>query len=177
MQIDDVARVAEIISKLGPSIIGMLVFGLSVYAVKTKLKDIFKSERAKSQLIFVDDIRKRLGEIFFDLQYVSGFKSQLEVMGWTLSNFQELCPSEWEQYKRYKGNSLHLFYICMRPNHYLIPEWFSREVLSKHYSVMQKFAPFTIRSIGSIEPAEVLEYQNELLTFIDLIDDILRRNA
>lgn len=177
MKIDEIAKIAEIVSKLVPSIIGLLVFGLSVYAVKTKLKDVFKSERAKSQLIFVDDIRKRLGEIFFDLHYVSGFKAQLELMEWTLSEFQELCPSEWEQYKRHKDNSLHLFYIFMKPNHYLIPDWFEKEALSRHYNIMQKFAPFTIRSIGSVGTAEVLEYQNELLIFIDLIDDILRKNV
>jgi ssDNA-specific exonuclease RecJ len=65
----------------------------------------------------------------------------------------------------------------MKPNHYLIPDWFEREALSKHYNVMQKFAPFTIRSIGSMDAAEILEYQNELLIFIDLIDDMLRKNA
>ena len=98
-------------------------------------------------------------------------------MEWSLKDYRISCPEEWEQYTRYKENSLDLFYKLMRPNYYLFPDWVSREKIGSDLELMRSFAPFTIIATGKNDFEKVQEYQNSIIALIDHLDIELRKHA
>jgi len=170
-------KISSILGDSGQFFFGLVAVILSIYALTKKRRDIFQSELAKSQFVEVGLIRTKLSQIFYDVYYVAQRKSELEAMGWSLQDYRNNCPEEWEQYSRYKDNSLDLFYKLMTPNYYLFPDWVCREKIASHLKLMQCFAPFTINATGKKDIEKVQEYQNSTIALIDHLDTELRKHA
>ncbi len=170
-------NISSILGDSGQFLFGLVAILLSVYALTKKRRDIFQSELAKSQFVEVGLMRTKLSQIFYDVYYVAQTKGQLEAMEWSLKDYRISCPEEWEQYTRYKENSLDLFYKLMTPNYYLFPDWVSREKIASHLELMQSFAPFTIIATGKNNFEKVQEYQNSTIALIDHLDIELRKHA
>lgn len=169
--------ISSILGDAGQFLFGLVAIALSIFAFAKKRHDIFQSELVKSQFVEVGLIRTKLSQIFYDLYYVAQFKGQFEAMGWSLQEYRMSCPEEWEQYSRYKENSLDLFYKLMTPNYYLLPEWVSREQIVSHLHIMKAFAPFTITATGKRDTEMIQKYQNSILALIDHFDVELRKHA
>ncbi len=177
MSIVEIEKYVSILGDSGQFLFGLLAVTLSIYALSVKRKDIFKSELAKSQFREMGVIRTQLSEIFFDIHFVRGFKSSIEFSGSNLKKFELENPEQWEQYQRYKENSLSLYYKIMTPDYYLIPQWMDSNLIKKHYETMRNFAPFTVHSTGNKSSEEIEGYQNEIIALINHIDFSLRKNA
>lgn len=173
----EIEQIAKILGSTGQFLFGLVAVGISLYALLTKRKDVFKSELAKSQFSEMGIIRMQLSEIFFDIAYVQDFKSQLENMQWSLEDFKSQCPEQWEQFQRYKNNSISLFYKLMTPDYYLIPEWIDVDLFKNHFEVMKSFAPFTVVATGNKKISEVESYQMQIQQLIKHIDIELKKNA
>lgn len=170
-------KISSILGDSGQFFFGLVAVILSIYALTKKRRDIFQSELVKNQFAEVGLIRTQLSQIFYDVYYVALRKSELEAMGWSLQDYRNNCPEEWEQYSRYKENSLDLFYKLMTPNYYLFPDWICREKIASHFELMQRFAPFTINTTGKKDTKEVEEYQNSTIALINYLDTGLRKHA
>ncbi len=177
MDIDCIAKVADILGKFGQFIFGLLALALSIVAILAKKRDIFKTELAKAQFCEIGNIRDVLSEIFFDIHYVAGYKATMETMEWSLEDFKKLCPEEWEQFSRYKQNSFKIFYAFMTPDFYLIPDWVDKETIKKHHEMMMKFAPFSIVSTGTIDASQIEQYQLKIQELIKYLDVSLKKNS
>jgi len=156
---------------------GLLAVIISVYALFTKRKDVFKSELAKSQFTEMGKIRTKLSEIYFDIYYVKDYKAQLETKAWSLEDFEKSCPEQWEQFQRYKHNSMNLFYKIMTPEYYLLPGWINTDLLCEHFELMKSFAPFTISATGNRAAKEIESYQTKIQELIKHVDIGLKKNA
>lgn len=176
MSIDEVLKIADILGKLGQFLFGLFALLLSVYALVSKRKDVFKSELSKAQFQEMGRIRDLLNQIFYDVFYVKDFKSYLETAECSLVNMKQEMPEQWEQFKNYKNNSNELFYKLSLPENYLIPKWIEPEQLSKHCEQMRQFAPFTVAATGNKKDI-VRDYQNSMLELINYIDIQLKKNA
>lgn len=170
-------KISELLGGIGQFVFGLVAVVLSVIALVMKRADIFSSELAKKQLSEMGSIRTKLSEVFFDIYYVSQFKSQLEIMDWSLEDFRRECPEQWAQFARYQENSLDLFYKFMTPDYYLFPKWVSSEKVIAHHERMKEFAPFTIYAVGSKSVEEIQRYQKKTVEFVNYIDVELGKNA
>jgi hypothetical protein len=177
MTIFDIKEFIEILGNAGQFFFGLVALIISVYAIFTKGKDVFKSELAKSQFTEMGNIRNQLSELFFDIYYVKDIKLDLERMSWRLEEFKLLCPEEWSQFQRYKNNSYSLFYKFMTPDYYLLPKWIDRALVKEYFETMQTFAPFTVLATGSKNIQEVEIYQTKMQELIKHIDISLKRNS
>ncbi|RBP76850.1 hypothetical protein DET64_10133 [Marinobacter nauticus] len=174
---DFALQISELLGGLGQFIFGLVAVALSILAFVKKRSDIFRSELAKSQFLEMGSIRSKLSEIFFDIHYVAQFKGQLDMMEWSLDDFRNECPEQWQQFTRYQENSLDLFYKFMTPEYYLFPKWVSAEKVVAHFEEMKKFAPFTIYATGSNTFEDIQSYQTKIIDFIKYLDVGLSKHA
>ena len=86
-------------------------------------------------------------------------------------------PDSWQQYQRYKANSLEVFYKVGNPNYYLWPRWIDKRCLKTFSSKMETFAPFTLMSTASRPEGELRDYINEVVRFLDYLDEQLGKHA
>jgi hypothetical protein len=173
----EIQDITQILRNISQFLFGSLAVAVSVYALFTKRKDVFKTELAKSQFIEIGVIRSQLSEIFFDVGYVHTIQSQLDLMNWSLKDFEEKCPEEWEQFQRYKENSTSLFYKIMTSDYYLLPEWVDSKLLSDHFELMEPLAPFTVFATGSKKQDDIEKYRIQIQELIRHLDVSLKKNA
>ncbi len=176
MSLSEIKDIASILGSAGQFLFGSIAVTISILALRSKRKDIFKTELSKAQFSEMGKIREQLSEIFFDVYYVKEFKSDLDALSYSLDDMKEKMPEQWQQYQNYKTKSLDVFYKLGTPDYYLFPEWIDSKTLSEHYKTMLKFAPFSIIATHN-QKNNVLAYQNSLLNLINHIDMQLRKNA
>lgn len=176
MCIGEILKIADILGKIGQFLFGLFALFISVYALISKRKDVFKSELSKAQFQEMGRIRNLLNQIFYDVFYVKDFKSYLETSECSLAEMKQEMPEQWEQFQNYKKNSNELFYKLSLPENYLIPKWIEPENLTMHCNQMKQFAPFTVLATGNKKDL-VLDYQNSMLELIKYIDVQLKKNA
>jgi hypothetical protein len=136
----------------------------------SKNKEVFGSELTKAQFEETHRIRTLLSEIFFDIHYVRDLKVGTNCFYQTLEELRTKSPEDWAQYERYKKNSLSLYYKFMLPSYYLLPSWIDKSEITKLYSEMKSFAPFTIYNISQKTSEEIQAYQSSIITLMELID-------
>ena len=84
----EIEKFAAILGNMGQLLFGLVAVLISIYALVTKRKDVFKSELAKSQFTEMGIVRMQLSEIFFDVAYVKDFKSQFKCDRHLFSQFR-----------------------------------------------------------------------------------------
>jgi ssDNA-specific exonuclease RecJ len=173
----DAFKIASFLADIGQFAFGLVAVVLSIWAFKSKRKDILQTEAAKNQLQEVGRIRDKLMEILYGVHYVSQFKRDIEITGSNITKFKDECPEQWEQFNRYKENSIEIFYKLATPDYYLFPNWLSREEIKTQYEQMIKFAPFTTHATGSKNQADIKSYQENILKFVNHIDLAIQKNA
>ena len=169
--------ILSILGDIGQLAFELVAILLSIYALTTKRSDVFKTELAKKQFEEIGLIRRTLNTIYYDLYYVQQFKGMIDVSGGGLPQFEKDCPNEWEQYQRYKSNSISIFYKLMLTTYYLLPTWISKEKIQDFHNEMRKFAPFTISSTGNRTSEELENYSNRIVEMIKYLDEELTKNA
>lgn len=175
--LDEAVKIGSILGDVSQLVLGAFAVTLSVVAIKYKRQEIFRTELARAQFVEVGKIRDTLSQIWFDIYYVSNFKSQLDTMGWSLKQFEEYCPEEWDQFQRYKNYSIEIFNKFMTPGYYLFPKWLEENTITGHFELMEKFAPFTIIATGKHDHDTIMEYQNSISQLVAKIDKLLVDNS
>ena len=168
---------ADFLAKLGQFAFGLAAMLLAMYAAYYKRVELFRTELQKRQFDEVASIRGKLHEIFFDAGYLPLIKGSMEVMSWNFDDLKREDPDSWQQYQRYKANSVDVFYKVGNPKYYLWPRWIDRRRLQGFSSKMENFAPFTLVSTASPPKEELRDYINEVVSLMHYLDEQLGKHA
>ena len=174
--LQEIQTIASIFAYAGTFLFGLASVVLTYLAFKFRLKESFYSELQREQFAEMKRIRHKLNDIFFDIGYLPMIKNKIELFEWSLDDLRMNEPDEWEQYQRYKTNSLELFYKLNSPEYFLFPEWIERDRIKRLEQHMVPFAPFTLRSAANKSDDQIKAYQNELLGMASYIDRKMREN-
>lgn len=168
---------ADVLAKFGQFLFGLITLFLAIYAAILKRKEIFRSELHKKQVGELGEIRDKLQQLLFDFAYIPGIKEDIKTMGWNLSSLKEDSPESWQQYQRFKSNSLELFNKIGNRDYYLFPHWLDTTPLLSLRKQMEKFIPFTLNSVSSKSEENREEFMNGIVQVVNHLDRSLKKNA
>lgn len=151
--------------------------GLAFYTLIYKRNEVFRNTLQNRQIDELGRLREKLFDVWFDIYYVKGFADNIHKPDRSIVEFQREQPDDWEQYQRYKKNSLAIFYKLGFEEYYLFPSKFDPKALSELRANMEGFAPFTIANLIEKDWEQIKYYQNLLLKSIGYFDKILRQYA
>jgi len=166
MSIEDVSHITQII-----------VGGLAIYTLVVNKNLVFKNTLHNRQVEELCHLREILFQIWFDVYFVKGWADNIESLERSLGEFEKEQPDDWEQYLRFKRNSLEIFYKLDSKDYYLIPSWLEFQRLGALQKEMKKVIPFTIHALTQKSNDEVKALQQLLLDAIKLIDTALSKKA
>lgn len=98
----------------------------------------------------------------------------METTKWNLDELRQNAPAYWDQYNRYRQNSLDLFYKFQSPQYYLFPDWLDAKLTQDLAKRMECFAPFSLVTSTDLSQAEQAEYTRAILNVISYLDAELR---
>ena len=173
---DSTIEYVRLLAEIGSSVFTALFFLLAVCVAGIRWRDVFRSDLRKRQLEELAAVRQQLHDIWFELCYLPAIRGMLETNKWNLDDFRDNAPDEWKGYRRYSDCSRNLFYKLQYPSYFLFPPWLDAKRVATLKSAMFKFAPFTLMS--STTPEDVIRHQylNEILAFIDYLDQQIKKH-
>lgn len=152
-----------------------LALAIAVCVAVIRWRDVFRSDLRKRQLEELATVRQQLHDIWFELGYLSGTRRMMEINEWNLDDLRDNAPDEWAGYKRYSSCSRRVFYKLQYPGYFLFPTWLDTTRVATLKSSMFKFVPFTL--VSSTNPTDVIrrQYLDDILAFIDYLDEQIRK--
>jgi hypothetical protein len=168
--IECVRLFAEIASYASAPLALFLAVGVAVI----RWRDVFRSDLRKRQLEELATVRQQLHDIWFELGCLPDTRRTMEIHEWNLDDLRDKAPEEWAGYKRYSSCSRRVFYKLQYPSYFLFPSWLDTTRVATLKSTMSKFVPFTLMSSTDRGDALRHQYLNEMLAFIDYLDEQIR---
>ena len=163
---------ADIASSLSAPVALLLAFCVAVI----RWREVFRSDLRKRQLEELATIRQELHDIWFELCSLPAIRGMLETNKWNLDDLRDKAPDQWEGYRRYSNCSRNLFYKLQYPSYFLFPPWLDRQRVATLKSTMSTFAPFTLMSSTTPEDTNRRRYLDEILAFIDYLDQQMQKH-
>ena len=173
---DSTIEYVRLLADIGSSVSAALALLLAVCVVVIRWKDVFRSDLRKRQLKELATIRQELHDIWFELCYLPATRDTLEINKWNLDDLRDKAPDQWEAYRRYSDYSRNLFYKLQYPSYFLFPPWLDAKRVATLKSAMSTFVPFTLMSSTNPEDAIRRRYLNEILAFIDYLDQQIQKH-
>ena len=165
----------RLVTDIASSGFAALALLVAIVVAVVRWKEVFRSDLRKRQLEELATVRQQLHDIWFELGYLPAIRRMLEINKWNLDDLQTKAPDEWEGYKRYSTCSRNVFYKLQCPSYFLFPSWLDAERVAALKSAMSNFAPFTLMSSTHPENAVQRQYLNEIMAFIDYLDQKIQK--
>ena len=173
---DSTIEYVRLFADIGSSLSAALALLLAVCVAVIRWKDVFRSDLRKRQLEELATIRQELHDIWFELCSLPAIRGMLETNKWNLDDLRDKAPDQWEGYRRYSHCSRNLFYKLQYPSYFLFPPWLDTQRVATLKSTMSTFAPFTLMSSTNPEDTIRRRYLDEILAFIDYLDQQIQKH-